>query len=660
VVPGGGKGLLNLLVGNGFGDVLTLVGKGDGTFQIQGNRVSLSVVPNLLGPGHAGVLVGDQQNNRVTVQAPSGGGNQFTPVETLGSGTNSDQLAPGDVQWAVLDRGATLPDALVLSTGSNAVLVYRTKSVSNGVPSFAPNPSTYFVGTAPASITVADITGNGIPDMLIANQGSNDVSVIFGSYDAKGDWIGIPGPRLKSGGDGPIAVIARKLNDDLVPDLAVINGGSGTVTELPGVGGGFFDDRQPKVLFNLGSALVQPPTFAGDSGVGYAVTAAGDLVRLDLNSPNGAPSIVFGGQHVLAAQALAGGQVVVALADGAVDYLVPKGNSLSVASALLPTSGAPGLPSAIDVLAKPNGLFDVLVSSQGSDTLSVFSLAGTSSEPVPSPGGSASPPAFSSFQAPTITATQVALLTANVITTTASVSAASTSLSASTNSAALTATTTSAVGLSLGTFSSLGNGPAKGTGEAVLASVEGNTYMSVPILGFGSENEEEAEHSEGRMPWLSTLRPFGDTTPLTRFVIGLDDALHEYRGSEEVPMLRNSGSSQDPWNEDLFFRHLPVLPQNLHGEKDSPMEGDGPEAMLPDAHQIRHHNDRGAPPRSDDGFFDELDFPPSSHADRIVARLEAMAGLLAALLLAPAARGDFCRESEKPHKCDCGESDTRL
>ena len=59
VVPAGGNGLLNLLVGNGFGDVLTLEGKGDGTFQIQGNRVSLSVVPNLLGPG-AGRRAGRQ------------------------------------------------------------------------------------------------------------------------------------------------------------------------------------------------------------------------------------------------------------------------------------------------------------------------------------------------------------------------------------------------------------------------------------------------------------------------------------------------------------------------------------------------------------------------------------------------------------------------
>ena len=62
-----------------------------------------------MGPGQAGVLVGDQQNDRVTVQAPSANGNQYTPVATLGStSSTSQELAPGDVQWAYLDQGASL------------------------------------------------------------------------------------------------------------------------------------------------------------------------------------------------------------------------------------------------------------------------------------------------------------------------------------------------------------------------------------------------------------------------------------------------------------------------------------------------------------------------------------------------------------------------
>ena len=95
VVPGSGPGLLDLLVGNGFGDVLHLAGKGDGTFQISGNKVSLSVVPNLLGPGQAGVLVGNQQNNSVTVQTPSSGGSKLTTVQKLAGAGPTAQLRAG-------------------------------------------------------------------------------------------------------------------------------------------------------------------------------------------------------------------------------------------------------------------------------------------------------------------------------------------------------------------------------------------------------------------------------------------------------------------------------------------------------------------------------------------------------------------------------------
>ena len=631
VVPGSGNGLLNLVVGNGFGDVLILEGKGDGTFQIQGSRVSLSVVPNLLGPGQAGVLVGDQQNNRVTVQAPSANGEEYAPVQTLGSAVSSEQMAPGDVQWAVLDENATLPDAVVVSTGSNAVVVYRTIAVIDGVPSFAADPRTYFVGTAPASITVADLTGDGIPDMLIANQGSNDVSVIFGSYDASGDWVGIPGPRLKSGGDGPIAVTVRDLSGNSIPDLAVVNGGSGTVTLLPGVGQGFFDDQDPQTLFNFGSAVVQPPTFTGASGVGFDVTAGGNLVRFDLNDPSAGASVVFSGQQVVAAQALESGQVVVALASGAVNILAPEGNGLSVASVLLAQGQTPALPSTIDVVTKANGNFEVLVSSQGSDTISVFSLAAATAAAVTPSAAGAATSSFNSFQTSAATAgSQFVILTSNSSATSAAATSSSASSSSSTSSAALSVSAASTVGLSLGGFSSLGNRSTGGTGEAILVSVEGNTYLSVPVLDFGSDQGDEQSASARRMPWLSTLYPFGDTSSLTRFVIGLDEALRDYRGTDDLP-LGNSGQSVDPWNEHLFYRRLPVAPPILRQEKNDPTSGAGPAALPADP---RSGRPRPRLPAGSDRSAAAARLPPP--ADRLAAGIKFVAGLVASLVVAPA------------------------
>ena len=98
----------------------------------------------------------------------------------------SEELAPGDVQWAFLDQGSPYPDAIVVGTGSHSVEVYRPISITDGVPSFAPSPEIYFVGSAPVSVTVADSIGDGIHNQLVAKQGSNDVSEIFGSHNADG------------------------------------------------------------------------------------------------------------------------------------------------------------------------------------------------------------------------------------------------------------------------------------------------------------------------------------------------------------------------------------------------------------------------------------------------------------------------------------------
>ncbi|MBI5757533.1 MAG: VCBS repeat-containing protein [Planctomycetales bacterium] len=537
VVPGSGNGLLDLLVGNGFGDVLHLAGKGDGTFQIRGNRVSLSVVPDLFGSGQAGVLVGNQQDNRVTVQAQTSGGTGFSAVETLGA-DNESQLAPGDVQWSMLARGATIPDAVVVSTGGNAVIVYHTISVSNGAPVFSATPHTYFVGTAPASVTVADINGDAIPDMLVANRGSNDVSVLFGTYAANGEWLGNVGPRLRSGGAGPIAVAVRDLNGDLVPDLALTNGGSGTVTVLAGVGLGFFDDRQPRTLFNLGAAVDQPPTFQGDSGLGFAVTAAGELVRFNLSNPSGGAGVVFSGSQLVAARALSNGQVVVAVADGTVKILSPQGDHLIVTSELRAQSGAPALPSSLVVLQQASGQFQVLVSSQGSDTVSVFA-----SVAVGLPSVTLLIPSQVINSQPSSAGLPNSLLT---ISTLLSLNSLTDSLSGTT-------------GLSLAGFLSTNSLIFTTASAAALVAVEGNSYSTVAVLDFGSQQDDDSGDGRGRKPELSTRFPFGSTSPLTRFVIGIEEAILEFADDVlfpedgEVPL-------NDPWNEEIFQRRPPVRP----------------------------------------------------------------------------------------------------
>ena len=336
--------------------------------------------------------------------------------------------------------------------------------------------------------------------MLIANRGSNDVSVLLGTYAANGEWVGNLGPRVHSGGAGPIVVDVRDLNGDHIPDFAVTNGGSGTITMLTGVGQGFFDDRQPQTLFNLGGAVDQPPTFQGTSSVGFAVTATGDLERFDLSHPENGVFSAFAGHHIVAAEALPDGRVVVALADGRVDVLSPSNRGYVVTSELKSSTGTPASLSSLVVLQQAGGQFQVLVSSQGSSIVSVFASAGsvgTTTTPIFVPSASSN-----GSQAPAGFTMSFAI---NLVPVTSS---------------SVSESSSGRLGLSLSSFSSQGNLLFTAASAAALVAVEGNNYSTVAVLDFGSQQDDLSGDGRGRRPELSSRFPVGDTSPLTRFVIG--------------------------------------------------------------------------------------------------------------------------------------------
>src|SRR5262249_32465420 len=154
-----------------------LVGNGNGTFKVlsPGKRVALDVLSD---GGQTQVLLANQQANHVVIETPVAGGQQFAPTPTGAAAPQGTPFAPAVAVSFALDKNPSgpnavvVPAAVVVGSTSNSLQVNRLDpSTRNYVP------TAYSVGTNPVAVTIQDLNGDDIPDMLVANEGSNDISV---------------------------------------------------------------------------------------------------------------------------------------------------------------------------------------------------------------------------------------------------------------------------------------------------------------------------------------------------------------------------------------------------------------------------------------------------------------------------------------------------
>ena len=263
-----GAGIPDLVVSDAYGDLLILLGNGDGTFASY-HKVDQSValaVADLTGDGKADFVYADRGLDRVSVQY---GGDQ---TKVLGDRSDGI-LSPGAVKLADMN-GDGIPDLVVANSGSNNILVYP----GTGDGQFGPalnGGHGFYTGTNPTGFTVADVNGDGLPDLLVANTGSNDVSVLLGQ-GSRSTWTLTPGPRIKTDA-GPAAVIVGNILNDGHPDLAVANSQANDVQIFPGIGGGFFND-QPQAVKTYPVGQAPDGLFLGNfdgSGTSIAALNAG-------------------------------------------------------------------------------------------------------------------------------------------------------------------------------------------------------------------------------------------------------------------------------------------------------------------------------------------------------------------------------------------------
>ena len=144
-----GDGIPDLLVSNSQGDLLIILGNGDGTFQPYeraDQTVSLAV-GDFDSNGQPEFVLSNTSIDQLSIQ--------YGETQSFVQGRSQGLQAPGAVAVADLN-GDGNPDIIVVNKGENDILVY----LGLGGNRFEA-PLTFFTGTDPVGLTVADLTGNG-------------------------------------------------------------------------------------------------------------------------------------------------------------------------------------------------------------------------------------------------------------------------------------------------------------------------------------------------------------------------------------------------------------------------------------------------------------------------------------------------------------------
>ena len=238
-----GDGKPDLVVGNyNSGNVSVQLGNGSGgftaaansPFATAGSSVSSVAVADVNGDGKPDIIASNYSSGTVSVLVGNGAGNFTLTTDTpVSTGSHAYSVAVADV------NGDGRPDIITANRYNYNVSVLLNDATPTGTGFFAPaSASPTATGAAPHGVAVADLNGDGKPDIVTANQGANNVSVLLSN--GSGGFTAAPGSPVATGGTAPVAVVAADVNADGKPDLIVANSTSNNVSILLGNGSGGF------------------------------------------------------------------------------------------------------------------------------------------------------------------------------------------------------------------------------------------------------------------------------------------------------------------------------------------------------------------------------------------------------------------------------------
>jgi len=215
----------------------------------------------------------------------------FSDALTLVQSGRQVLLRAQDGKPATFFVGDRFPVTLSLLSGSLGTATTNNPSTNSGsflgVPTSANFPSTSFaVGNNPVALASSDFNNDNLPDLAVANQNDNSVSVLV-NQDSGNFVAATNSPfKLASTETGPSAIATATFGNTfttssgvtvLAPDLVIANSTSNNVTILLGNGDGTFQEATGSpyaVGKNPSSVLVAD--FNGDGNSDFAVANKDD------------------------------------------------------------------------------------------------------------------------------------------------------------------------------------------------------------------------------------------------------------------------------------------------------------------------------------------------------------------------------------------------